>query len=370
MVLLFYGCIVSVIQYNYRTIEQYNHKTIFYQFMKSSNLIFRIIIAIVFVNFSVSAQWKKQNSNTDASFRSIHAISDKIVWASGSKGTILKTIDGGQNWQVIQIKGAESLDFRDIQAFDVNSAIAMSAGEAEKGAAKIYQTTDGGVNWQVVFETNEKGVFFDSFDFWNKNEGILVGDAIDEKPYLLKTSDGGKTWNRIAKESLPNIEIGEASFAASGTCIITKGKSAWFCTQNRVFYTNDKGKSWNVSQTNFGKGQTAGIFGLHFTNTKQGFAVGGDYKDDKKAVPNVATTNDGGKTWQMLTPTQPDGLKEASWLLPNKTLITIGTSGTGISKDLGKTWQSIDNQSFHAISCYKNTCWAIGGKGNLATWAF
>jgi photosystem II stability/assembly factor-like uncharacterized protein len=322
------------------------------------------------INFSVLAQWKKQSVDTDASFRSIHAINDKIVWASGSKGTILKTTDGGANWQTIIVKGAESLDFRDIHIFDTNNAIAMSAGEAEKGAAKIYLTEDGGMNWKMIFETNQKGVFFDSFDFWNQNEGILIGDAIDEKPYLLKTTNGGKSWNRIAKEKLPNIEAGEASFAASGTCMVTKGESAWFCTQNRIFFTKDKGESWNVTQTEFIKGQTAGIFGLHFTNQKQGFAVGGDFKDDKKSSQNIAMTNDGGKSWQMLSPTLPDGLKESSWLLPNKTLITVGTSGTGISKDLGKTWQSIDNQSFHAVSCYKNTCWVIGGKGNLGKWEF
>lgn len=331
----------------------------------------KLLFLLLFSNhFTASAQWKKQSVNSDASFRSIHAISDKIVWAGGSKGTILKTTDGGENWQTIIVKGAESLDFRDIHAFDVNTAIAMSAGEADKGAAKIYLSEDGGLNWKIVFEANEKGIFFDSFDFWNQNEGILIGDAIDEKPYLLKTKDGGKSWNRIAKEKLPNIESGEASFAASGTCIVTKGKSAWFCTQNRVFFTKDKGESWGVTQTAFTKGQTAGIFGLHFTNPKQGFAVGGDFKDDMRSSQNIAMTTDGGKSWQMLTPTQPDGLKEASWLLPNKTLITVGTSGTGISKDLGKTWQSADNQSFHAISCYKNTCWAIGGKGNLAKWEF
>ncbi len=331
--------------------------------MRASLSLFLFII-----HFSVLGQWQKQNVNTDASFRSIHAISDKIVWAGGSKGTILKTIDGGINWQVIQIKNAESLDFRDIHAFDVSNAIAMSAGEAEKGAAKILKTTDGGVNWQVVYETTQKGVFFDSFDFWNKNEGILIGDPIDEKPFILKTNDGGNSWNRIEKEKLPDILENEASFAASGACVVARGKSAWICTQNRIFYTYDKGNTWNVAQTSFIKGATAGIFGLHFTNQKQGFAVGGDFKDDKLKSENIAITNNAGKTWQMLSPTQPDGLKESAWMLPNKTIITVGTSGTGISKDLGKTWKSTDNQSFHAISCYKKTCWAIGGKGNLGKW--
>ncbi|MCU0327207.1 MAG: YCF48-related protein [Spirosomaceae bacterium] len=314
-----------------------------------------MILILFFMN--ANAQWIKQNSNTDASFRSIQAISDKTVWAGGTKGTILKTEDGGQKWQVLKIAGAENLDFRDIQVLDKKTVIAMSAG-------------DGGATWQVVFETTEKGTFFDSIDFWNKKEGLLIGDPIDNKPFILKTTDGGLTWNRISKDRLPDIQDAEASFAASGTCVITKGKSAWICTQKRVFFTHDKGETWNVTETKFTKGQTLGIFGLHFVNEKTGFAVGGDYKNDKQAIDNVAVTNDSGKSWEMLTPTKPDGLKEASWLVNGKTLITVGTSGTGISKDMGKSWEVFDTQPFHAISCYKNTCWTIGGRGSVAKATF
>lgn len=333
-----------------------------------SNMV--LSLTLLFFYSNINAQWTKQNSNTDASFRSIQAISDKIVWAGGTKGTMLKTEDGGQKWQVLKVAGAESLDFRDIQVLDKNTVIAMSAGEGEKGAAKIFKTTDGGANWQVVFETTEKGTFFDSIDFWNKKEGLLIGDPIDNKPFILKTTDGGLTWNRISKDKLPDIQEAEASFAASGTCVIAKGKSAWICTQKRVFFTHDKGETWSVTETKFTKGQTSGIFGLHFTNNKTGFAVGGDYKNDKQAIDNVAVTNDGGISWTMLTPTKPDGLKESSWLVNDKTLVTVGTSGTGVSKDMGKTWEVFDTQPFHAISCYKNICWTIGGRGSVAKASF
>ena len=328
------------------------------------------LIILICVNIAAEAQWLKQNAGTDASFRSICAVSEKVVWAGGTKGTVLRTTDGGNNWQVLKVEGAEALDFRDIYGASAQLAYAMSAGDADKGAAKIYKTIDGGKTWKVVFNYTEKGGFFDSFDFWNEKEGILIGDPVDDKPFIVRTLDGGNSWNRVPKETLPAINKGEASFAASGTCVIAKNKTkAWINTQSRVFYTTDKGETWQVAETPFKAGETSGIFGLHFWTDKDGIATGGDYKNDKQVSDNVAITHDGGKTWTLVNTAKPDGLKESSWVLPDKKLLVVGTSGTGISEDFGKTWKAVDTESFHAVSCFKNSCWAIGSKGNLAKWS-
>jgi photosystem II stability/assembly factor-like uncharacterized protein len=327
-------------------------------------------LLMVFLSINLAkAQWIKQSAGTDASFRSIHALSKKVVWAGGSKGTVLRTTNGGNSWQVFQVKDAESLDFRDIYGVNDKIAYAMSAGDADKGAAKIFKTIDGGATWKVILHLTEKGIFFDSMDFWNEKEGILIGDAIDDKPFIMRTLDGGSSWKRIDKDKLPAVLEGEASFASSGTCIATKpnGK-AWLNTQSRVFFTPDKGETWQVYQTPFKQGQTSGIFGLHFWDENQGIAVGGDYKNDKEKVQNVAITHDAGKTWEFLAAAQPDGLKESGWMLPNKSLLLVGTSGTSLLEEDEPKWKAIDNESFHSISCFKDACWAIGGKGNLAKW--
>lgn len=318
---------------------------------------------------TLNAQWIKQESGTDASFRSIHAISKKVVWAGGSKGTVLRTTNAGATWQVIKVDGAEKLDFRDIYGVNEKIAYIMSAGLAEEGAAKVFKTTDGGSTWKVVLEYKDKGVFFDSMGFWNEKEGILIGDPIDDKPFILRTLDAGNTWQRIDKEKLPLVLAGEASFASSGTCVaVQPNGKAWLNTQSRIFSTTDKGESWQVYKTPFKQGQTSGIFGLHFWNENQGIAVGGDYKNDKEKVENVAITHDGGKTWEFLVSAQPDGLKEAGWMLPNKSLLLVGTSGTSLLLEDEPVWKAIDTESFHTVSCFKDACWAIGGKGNLAKW--
>ena len=54
-----------------------------------------------------------------------------MAWASGTSGTVLRTIDGGQTWQNCAIPpGAEKLDLRGIQGFDADTAIIMSSGTA------------------------------------------------------------------------------------------------------------------------------------------------------------------------------------------------------------------------------------------------
>src|SRR5881628_3758828 len=80
---------------------------------------------------AVSAQWIKQNINTTASFRGLSVVNEKIVWASGTGGTVIRTIDGGKRWNVMTVPGAENLDFRDIEAFDANTAYILSIGNGE-----------------------------------------------------------------------------------------------------------------------------------------------------------------------------------------------------------------------------------------------
>ena len=329
-----------------------------------------LLIAFVIITFHSNAQWIKQASNTDASFRSVCSVTNKIVWVGGSKGTFLRTIDGGKTWETKQVKGAENLDFRDVHAFDANTAILMSAGEAEKGNAKFYRTIDGGNTWEIVYQTTQKGIFFDGIDFWDKQNGIAFSDPIDGKFFILKTKNGGKTWLPINSENIPKIQENEAAFAASGTSLITVGrKNAYICTGGgefaQIYISENQGENWSVVKTNMPAGKTNGLFGLKFWNDRYGIAVGGDYQEVTKPLSNVLLTSDGGKTWQDAPQTSPVGLKEGVAVYQKKILIAVGPSGTCYSKDFGKSWVEIDKTPLHAISISGDGVWAVGGKGNV-----
>ncbi|NIJ55344.1 WD40/YVTN/BNR-like repeat-containing protein [Dyadobacter arcticus] len=315
--------------------------------------------------------------------RAVHAITPSICWIGGSKGTILKTLNGGKTWSTYKVSGADSLDFRDIHVFNRQTAIAMSAGPSESDKAKIYRTEDGGESWKLVYQTTQNGVFLDGIDFWDKNKGICLGDPIQGRLFIITTNDGGKNWEEQPLEKRPVAEPGEACFAASGTSILTNGKGHVYIGTGgskmaRVFRSEDYGQSWQVSSTPLPAGPTSGIFGLRFWSKKHGMAVGGDYKKTVDSTQNVLMTKDGGVTWQLTGMTKPGGLKEvvalyhktdAVWTGETElrwddyALIASGPSGTSVSIDKGKSWRKLGKEGFHSLSFAGNVGYGVGANG-------
>src|SRR4051812_22656798 len=125
----------------------------------------QILFAIlVFFSASMYAQTiKLLNPGSKASLRGLSVVDDKTVWVSGSAGTVGRSLDGGDTWKWMTVKGFEKIDFRDIKAFDRKTAVIMGITDP----AYILKTTDGGDNWKIVFEDKRKGMFLDAMDFWN-----------------------------------------------------------------------------------------------------------------------------------------------------------------------------------------------------------
>src|SRR5256885_17192151 len=99
---------------------------------------FFIIVAWVFLsNLSPAwAQWEPQESGVDVQLRGISAVSQNVAWASGAKGTVLRTLDAGHHWEKLTIAGGEGLDFRNIHAFDDKTALVLSIGPGEQ--SRLY----------------------------------------------------------------------------------------------------------------------------------------------------------------------------------------------------------------------------------------
>ena len=116
-------------------------------------------------------------SGTKTSIRGLSVVNDNVVWVSGSKGTVGKTTNGGKTWKWITVKGFDSVDFRDIEAFDAATAVIMGVADP----AYILKTKDGGDTWKVVYENKMKGMFLDAMEFWNDQAGIVIGDPIEGK---------------------------------------------------------------------------------------------------------------------------------------------------------------------------------------------
>jgi photosystem II stability/assembly factor-like uncharacterized protein len=330
-------------------------------------------IAFIFSTAMIAnAQWQQQTSGTNTDFRGLCAVSEKVAWASGTKGTFVKTTDGGNTWQIGKVNGAEALDFRDVDAFDTNTAYLLSIGNGE--SSRIYKTTDGGSNWSLQFKNTQKEAFFDAMAFWDTDHGIAMSDPVNGKFIIITTDDGGKTWKPVAPENLPPAIQGEGGFAASGTCITVQGKSSvWFAsggTAARVFRSTDRGRTWAVSDTPIVSGvAAAGIFSIAFKDAKNGIIVGGTYDKPKEADKSIAITVDGGKTWKLAG--NAKGFRSGvSYTKVGREIliIAVGTAGSDYSKNNGADWIEMDKENYNSVSFVKNTNigWAAGPRGRVA----
>jgi photosystem II stability/assembly factor-like uncharacterized protein len=315
--------------------------------------------------FAQEYQLEKTVTNSTASFRGLSVVDDKVAWLSGSQGWVGQTTDGGQSWSFNQVKGFEEVDFRSLYAFDNQRAVIANAGSP----AHILMTTDGGKTWNPVYTNSHADAFFDGMDFWNDKEGIIYGDPIDGKMLLLSTRDGGLSWTEI--KDAPQLEKGEASFAASGTGIRCTSKNQVMISTggvvSRLWISKDKGVHWKNINTPIVQGEnTTGIFSF-VQNNKVLIIVGGDYKKEDVAVKHNFYSTEEGKQW--LAPVAPTrGYRECVEPITNKIVVSTGPSGTDISFDNGHSWKALSNEKgLHVVRKARKGSLVIlaGGKGNV-----
>jgi photosystem II stability/assembly factor-like uncharacterized protein len=315
-------------------------------------------------------EWQAQPSGVTARLRGISAVSERVAWASGANGTVLRTTDGGATWRPRPVPGAEKLDFRDVDAVSESVAYALSIGPGE--ASRIYKTTDGGEQWRLQFANTDPKVFLDAMAFWDTDRGIAFSDAVDGQFVILTTSNGGSTWNRIESARLPSALPGEGAFAASGTNVaLYGGHDVWIgTTAGRVLRSSDGGRTWTIAATPLRAGDSAGIFSIAFRDALHGVVVGGDYRKEREAIDNVAVTSDGGGTWKPVKAQGLSGFRSVVAWVPGmaRSLVAVGPSGVDWSSDEGRSWAPIAGDGFDTLGFAgpSRTGWAAGERGHIS----
>ena len=328
----------------------------------------RFLPLFISLTFGQSISLVTLDSRVESSFRGLSVVNQKVVWVSGTGGTVLRTIDGGKNWENISVPNMEKIDFRDVEGFNKNTAIVMGIASP----ARFYKTTDRGQNWKLVYFDDREGVFFDGMSFWNKNDGIAFSDPVDGQHLLIRTTDGGNTWHEIPKEGFPHKLNPEFGFAASGTGIPVQGrKTVWLGmggVKSRVFKSEDGGMNWSVAETPVVHGgQSTGIYSVAFKNKKVGISVGGDYTN--QSIKNtMAYTNDGGATWH-LPEKQTHQYRECVAHYRSNIFFAVGPSGFDMTTDNGKNWHphywEVNNLTAVAFAKRSNVGFAVGKGGQI-----
>ncbi len=323
-----------------------------------------LILAVALAT-PVRGQWRQVATGTTASLRGLSVVDDTTVWASGSRSTVIHSTDGGTSWRVDTIPGG---------TFDVRSVHARSATVAHVAATagRIWRTTDGGRTWSLRYQATDTTVFLDAIDFWDDQHGIVMGDPMGGRFFLLVTEDGGDTWSEAPVTARPEALAGEAAFAASGQVLVVDGmRGAWIAsggTHARLHRTTDRGATWTTFNSPLRTGSSAGIFGVT-PAAKTLVVVGGDYTQDDSTRANAAIFLPGRKEWNAPTTTTRGFRSSVAAGRGGRLAIAVGQAGSDISEDGGRTWRAFDQLGFHAVRASPNAVfYASGANGRIGVW--
>jgi hypothetical protein len=333
-----------------------------------------VLLTCLVTSTLFSQQIKLLESGKRVSIRGLSVVDDKTIWASGSNGSVARSTDGGASWTWMVVPGYEKRDFRDIEAFDKNTAIIIAVAEP----AFILKTKDGGKTWKQVYTDSAKGVFLDAMAFTPKGRtGTVIGDPLPGTNYIyqLYTRDLGDTWEKLNFPDFAQtmqVADGEAFFASSGTNVTMIGGHPLMVTggkASRVYQVR-----WDNLPIMQGKESTGAnslaAFGLHYPIPC--VVVGGDFSKDTISSDNCVLFELDAVSpspVNMRKPeTPPHGYRSCVIYLEKDKLVTCGTSGIDISNDGGKNWTLISKESFHVVQKAKKgkAVFLAGSGGRIA----
>ncbi len=333
-----------------------------------------VFVGLILALAPAHAQWEMQDSHSTAGLRGIHAVNNSVAWATGTDGTILRTHDGGAHWQrCAPPAGAEKLDFRGVWAWSANEAWILSSGSGD--LSRVYSTMDGCAHWTEEIRNRDKDGFWDALVFpgWfdytgNRYDGTLIGDPVKGR-FVTQGTNGVHRW---FPSSYPcSAKQDEAAFAASNSAIfvfgsgeyilVTGGKTGPRVLLSPLLIRGTSDDCLAVSAPLAGGSESSGAFSVGFRDLKDGVVVGGDYKKPDDARGTAAWSSDGGRHWTAASK-PPHGYRSAvAWYPEAKAWIAVGTNGSDVSRDDGKSWQRLEDGNWNAVS----PPFAVGPDGRI-----
>ena len=255
--------------------------------MKRTIFLLLVICFILFpktIIYSQNSNWNWQNPLPQGNnLNSVKFIGLNTGYAVGNVGTILKTIDRGNNW-IIQNSGI-------LNAINSVYFIDENIGYAVSDSGKILKTFDGGNLWKKLANDTIYNLY--SVCFTDANTGYAVGGNTNNNiSTILKTVNGGLNW--ITQTSGTINELYSVDFIDSITGYAV-GKAG------TILKTINAGLNWTLQKS----GTTNNLNSVHFTCSDTGF-VGGNKTKLK--------TTDGGNTWVSLPTGSYDELKSVDFL--------------------------------------------------------
>lgn len=243
---------------------------------KSDSLKFDVSDATFSIAPAPAASWRTQTSGTTTSLLSVSVLDTSAAYAGGLGGIVLRTLNGGNSWTPTAAVGGDVYNIFAASQFRIFAAV------NDTTSARIRRSLNGGISWQTSYEDTTSGAFMDAIWMFDLSNGYAMGDPVNGQWVLLKTTDGGFSWQNAA--SLPQ-EGSEGGW--NNSMFWLNDQIGWFGTNNnRIYYTTDGGSSWSFANTSF-----SNSFGVSFATELAGMTAGN----------GTDFSTDGGNSWSGTT---------------------------------------------------------------------
>ena len=356
---------------------------------------------VIYIGTAGGGVWKSQDGGVqfysifDDQPQSIGAVAvdpsdpDNTVWVgtgevwtrnSVSVGNgIYRTTDGGKNWSHLGLEKTERIAAVEVHPKDKNTVYVAALGAlwGDSEDRGVYKTTDGGKSWNkilyvnagtgcsdLVMDPNDPNVLYAAFwEFrrtaWSFNSGGLNSS-------LYKSSDGGKTWNKI-QNGFPQGKLGRiaVTVAPSNSKILYAVVEAEKAEQKGLYRSDDAGATWKHLNSDFELTVRPFYFSRIVVDPR-------DPETVVKAGLSGSISHDGGKTFKGLGFMHSD-IHDIWFDVKDSDRMLVATDG-GLYRSLngGTTMEIVENLPicmFYHVSLDNQTPYNIyGGLQDNGSW--
>ena len=298
--------------------------------------------------------WQVSESNLPepVNLAYLHNAGGGVFWGIGLKGDFSKQLweyDESYSY-ILRTTNSGSSGVWNKSRFPVDSNIigSLSAKNFTKAwlvtydlaakTSRVWRTLNGGSTWQPLEIGITNSSYLNVIQMWSLTKGVVVGDPVNGKFEIFKTTNGGAYW--LKTENTPASEKDEIGLICISYAF---GKSLYMpTTTGRLLYTKDMGDTWNVCKTPLSFAEF-----MSFKTDDDGIIALNDYSVYPFKT-QISHTTDGGKTWS--SPTNSDfAFFDVKYIPNSNTLIgttrernDIGPFRTIVSEDDGLTWTTIE----------------------------
>jgi photosystem II stability/assembly factor-like uncharacterized protein len=317
-------------------------------------MLWRISVSLLFLllfSLTASAAWKQQPSGTMAWLHAVYFLDEQRGWVAGSNGTLLYTADGGENWQTSERRPTEDT-IRDLYFVDERTGWIVCERDIYKLRTKdeqrayLMKTTDSGRTWQRVNLTSaDTDARLMRAIFTNGGRGWAFGEA----GALYQTRDNGLSWSRRAAPTR-YLLLGGTFLDADHGWLVGAGGT--------ILQTFDGGESWRPGMVD--------VKGVRFTSVsfvepRIGWAVGSE--------GSIFMTLDGGRTWRAQNSTVKSDLADVKFLNASEGWAT-GSDGVLLhTTDSGIHWSVEPTGTTHPLERLffvgRDRAWVVGFGGTI-----